>query len=606
MRLFIFDFCYTYFVSILPQIITFDTMCAELFIRKLILFSLFIQLPLSIFAQSPQNDQTVEQQVISSLTAKYPQVKNNAQLKIVLAKELQALQVKTPKVAEIIANVFIANKNAKLTDELNTTSTALFKKALVSAKQINRKDLELWVTLQYGFYLYSYRKYESSFPLFMSVIKYIDERAVKRIIQTSETYTKTAYFLMTAGDYPKANEYFLIAKKYTDPKGKELSSITDNLGVVSIRQGNLAKAEQYFRETLAIASASKDSLRYAKALGNMAELKLNQKKYDTAIVLLNQDLAISKRLKHTPNSIYALVLLGKVYLEKGDLKAANQHLQLARVDAQTKSYLKSSAYEINSLILAIAKQTGNAIEELAARRNLEVLQNELVHFDGREAIMKVGWQVEKTKLELSIQEEKAEREKETLIKIITLVGCLFLILLVVFVIRYYQQQIKNEKAVYDKKILNIMLDKVNSEQKLNANHQTLTAYKTYLADKNIQIEELEMEIAKIKNSSATYLAGYSSQMQDLLTSHLMDNKSWKNFKKLFTETYPDYYDFLSLNFPKLTDSHLRIVFLSKLEMSNAEIARILGLTLDGVKKAKQRLRKKYNDKYDQLFSQETI
>lgn len=581
-------------------------MRAEPYIRKLFLFSLFILLPFAIFAQSPQKDQTAEQQVISSLTAQYPQVKNSTQLKIVLAKELQALRVKAPKIAEIIANVFTANKNAKLTDELNTTSTTLFKKALVSAKQINRKDLELWVTLQYGFYLYSYRKYEASFPLFMDVVKYLDEGTVPNIIQPSESYTKTAYFLMTVGDYKKANEYLLIAKKYTEPKGKELASITDNLGIVSIRQGNLAKAEHYFKETLAISSASKDSLRYAKALGNLAELKLKQQKYDTAIVLLNQDLVISKRLKHTPNTIYALVLLGKVYLEKGDLKAANQHLQLAKVDAQSKSYLKSSAHEINSLILAIAKKTGDSKGELSARRNLEELESALIHLDGREAIMKVGWQIEKQKLELSIQQEKAEREKETLLKIITLVGCLFLILLVVFVVRYYQQQIKNEKVVYDQKILKIMLDKVSSEQKLNANHQTLAAYKTYLADKNIQIAELEREIAKIKQSSAAHLTGYSTQMEDLLASHLMDNQSWKNFKKLFTETYPDYYQILVQDFPALTESHLRIVFLSKLEMSNAEIARILGLTLDGVKKAKQRLRKKYNNTYDQLFSQETI
>lgn len=581
-------------------------MCAEPFIRKLFLFPLFILLPLSIFAQSHQKDQTAEQQVISSLTAKYPQVKNNAQLKIALAKELQALQVKTPKVAEIIANVFIANKNAKLTDELNTTSTALFKKALVSAKQINRKDLELWVTLQYGFYLYSYRKYESSFPLFMSVIKYLDEGAVKHIIQTSETYTKTAYFLMTAGDYPKANEYFLIAKKYTDPKGKELASITDNLGVVSIRQGNLAKAEKYFKEALVIAKAIKDTLRYGKTLGNIAELKFKQKKYDTAIVLLKQDIAISKKLENIQNTIYALVLLGKVYLEKGNLKEAKQQLEFAKNDVAKKSYLKSSAYEINSLILEIAKQTGDHQTELTARRNLEELKDALVHLDGREAIMKVGWEMEKKKLELSVQEEKAEREKETLIKIITLVGCLLLILLIVFVIRHYQQKIKNEKADYDKKILGIMLDKVSSEQRLSANHQTLKSYKAYLDERNSQIEKLEIEISKIKKSSALYLNTYSTKMQDLLDSHLMNNNSWQDFKNLFIATYPAYYNFLRQSFPNLTDSHLRIVFLSKLEMNNVEIARILGLTLDGVKKAKQRLRKKYKDQYEELFSHETI
>lgn len=183
---------------------------------------------------------------------------------------------------------------------------------------------------------------------------------------------------------------------------------------------------------------------------------------------------------------------------------------------------------------------------------------------------------------------------------------MLLLALIAFLIRHYQQKIKNEKAGYDEKILNIMLDKLNSEQKLNANHQTLAAYKAYLDEKNSQIEKLEIEIAKINTSSSVYLGTYSVKMQHLLSAHLMDNKSWLDFKGYFTKTYPDYYASLIKNFPNLTDSHLRLIFLSKLEMNNVEIARILGLTIDAVKKAKQRLRKRYGDQYELLFAQKEV
>ena len=578
-------------------------MSCELFVRKSILFLIFILFPLSIFAHFFESGLTTDKYVIETLTQKYPSAKTNSQLKTLLAQELQPLNLKNSKSPEVIANVFVANKTSNELDELNSTSTHLFKKALLTSKQLNRKDLELWVTVQYGFYLYTYRKYETSFPLFMHAIKDLDEMAVEQIIQPVETYKKISFFLMTAGDYEKAKAYLLMAKKYAEPNSKELGSITDNLGLNSVYQNDLTKAEKYFKEALAIATAAKDTLRYAKALGNIAEIKFKQKDYEQAIDLLNRDIAISKQLDNTQNTIYALVLLSKSYLAMGNINEANVHLQLAKKYAQTKTYLKSSAYEINSLILAIAKQTGNTTEELTARRNLEELKDALTHLDGKDAITKVGWQMEKKKLELNIQEEKAEREKETLIKIITLFGCVLLIVLIAFLIRHYQQKIKNEKADYDKKILSIRLDKVNSEQKLNVNHQTLESYKAYLAEKNSQIEKLEVEIAKIKTSSAIYLETYSSQMQDLLKSHLMDNESWLIFKALFTKTYPEYYEFLIRDFPKLTESHQRVVFLSKLEMNNTEIARILGLTIDAVKKAKQRLRKKYGDKYDLLFAQ---
>ena len=58
---------------------------------------------------------------------------------------------------------------------------------------------------------------------------------------------------------------------------------------------------------------------------------------------------------------------------------------------------------------------------------------------------------------------------------------------------------------------------------------------------------------------------------------------------------------MNANFPNLTDSNLRIIFLQKLGLNNVETAQILGITTDAVKKAKQRLKKKY-DNFDSVFS----
>ncbi|WP_326388049.1 hypothetical protein [Myroides odoratimimus] len=41
-----------------------------------------------------------------------------------------------------------------------------------------------------------------------------------------------------------------------------------------------------------------------------------------------------------------------------------------------------------------------------------------------------------------------------------------------------------------------------------------------------------------------------------------------------------------------------------MELTNQETANILGVTIDAVKKAKQRLKKKYEDDYSALFSKE--
>lgn len=543
-----------------------------------------------------------EKAVIERLANQYPTIKEVNSLKSLLSQHLVSLPQQDSISAKVIANVFIANKTAKVQDSLNRTSSHLFREALREVKELDRSDLELWVSTQYGFYLYTYRKYEETFPFFMSCISILDQIEADKIISPCETYKKIAYFLMTAGDYEKANEYLLKARKYAEPNSSELASIVDNLGLNSINREKVAEAELYFKEALRIATASKDELRYGKVLGNIAKIRFEEKNYDTAIELLQKDIVISKKVNNTQNTIYALVILGKVYLAKGNTAAANEALHSAQQYAQSKTYLQSSDYEINSLILEIAQKTGNEKDELLARRRLEQLKKNLDHLDGKDVITKVGWAMEKKNLQLTIEAEKARREKETLTKIVALIGCCLLVVAIVLVVKSFRKKIKAEKNDYDEKINRLGMDKESSERKLRASHQTLQSYKTYLGEKNNQIKELEVEMAKIKESSTTYSEKYKNKIEALLQSHLLDNDAWSEFKEAFIQQHPQYYQNLIQNFKDLTDSNLRVIFLLKLGMNNTEIARMLGLTLEAVKKAKQRLRKKYGESYDDLFN----
>lgn len=566
---------------------------------KLLLFLLLL-LPSSITAQISSSDVQSEKTIVERLSKHYPNIKDSNELNLTLKKELSPLDNKS---SVIITNVFTANFTADVKDELNSTSDSLFKEALQQTKQINRTDLELWTTTQYAFYLYTYRKYEASFPFFIASIRNLDKIDTQLIISPCETYKKIGFFLMTNGDYQTANTYLLAAKKYVLPNSSELASILNNLGMVSLKTNKLAIAEKYFNETISVATASKDQLTYAKALGNIAEIKLAQKKHDEAIKLLHTDIIISKKLDNTKNTIYAMVSLAKVYLTQGDVTKANELLHEAASYAASKTYLKSSGYEITALILQIAKQTGNDKEELTSRRNLEALKETLAEMDGQDVIRKVRWAMEKEKLQFGIDNEKAKRQRETYGKLLALFGCFLLILVIFFIVKRFKTKITTEKNEYDEKILKLTLDKETSEQKLQINHQTLQSYKTFLSEKNEQIKELEGEIANIKQTSSTYSDNYQHKIQELLNSHLLDSESWIAFKTSFIQNYPQYYQHLTKNFIGLTDSHLRIIFLSKLEMSNIEIARILGLTVDAVKKAKHRLRKKYSEDYASLFDE---
>ena len=75
----------------------------------------------------------------------------------------------------------------------------------------------------------------------------------------------------------------------------------------------------------------------------------------------------------------------------------------------------------------------------------------------------------------------------------------------------------------------------------------------------------------------------------------MTDENWNNFKREFKKEYGPFYETLMTDYPELKDSNLKIIILQKLRFSNSEIASLLGITTDAVKKSKQRLKKKLGE-----------
>lgn len=81
----------------------------------------------------------------------------------------------------------------------------------------------------------------------------------------------------------------------------------------------------------------------------------------------------------------------------------------------------------------------------------------------------------------------------------------------------------------------------------------------------------------------------------------MTEENWNRFKQAFIQEQGDYYHYLTTQFPELSETYLRMILLQKIGLKNAEIARLVGITLEGVKKQKQRLRKKYEADFEKIF-----
>lgn len=508
-------------------------------------------------------------------------------------QRLKQASKKEEKELAIIQKVLLGRLYSRELDRFNDKSTSLYETAVNRAADIENTALRIWAFTKAGFYFYSYNQYGEALPYFFKSSQALEFISDDELIQGSEVLKLNAYFFSTIAEYDKSIEYLRRALKLTSPESKSYGDLLNALGNCYLSKGDLVAAETYFEQTKQSAEKNKDIIRYAKALGDLARVEISRKNWQKAEELLLKDIALSVNNGDNRNAMFAQLQLGKLYWEKGDIEQAYTALTTAKQYAASKTYLKGFEKETVELLLQIVVQQKDTTEELLLRRELDSL-NVLTETENREAIDKIVLKFQKGMVQWELEAEQAKLEKASLLRWTWTMVSILLLVVVVLIYISYKRRLRLRMTEFDKKILSFQYDKIQSEQKLNAANNSLASFYTFLEEKNQQIGLLEKEIQKLNGTKQTIT------LKELLSSHLMTDENWVFFKQAFIEEEPEYYKKLRSNFPELTESNLRIILLQKMGLSNSETSHILGVTTEAVKKAKQRLRKKYSTKQDIL------
>ena len=511
----------------------------------------------------------------------------------------KAKTVKThdAEVLQVVNKVLQAEAYSKNFDNINHQSVSLYLEALSEAKKINDENLLLYVNTQVGFFYYSYNEYIKAMSFFIKSSNLLDENNIDDLIQPADVYKKNAYFFGSINEHQKSIDYLLNALKFTPSNSESYAAFLNNIGSSYYKMGALENARNYFMKAKEVSLENNNQVRYAKTLGDLALIHFDQKEYQKAIELLQKDIEISIKNKADRNTMYAQILLSKVYVETKNFDKAKQTLALANDYVSSKNYLKSYAYEIAQVNLSIALQTNDVALELQSRRALAELGADIVNKDGKEAIKLVGWETQKEQFNAKLEAEKAKVEKANL-KVLIICGIVvFIVVVTFFIVRSIQLRFKNKEAEYQKNMLQYKINHLQSISKLDDYDLTLKSYQSYLFDQNRQMNLIEKELDKL-NSNVVTKDQAKIFLQELLDQQKMSGNNWLALKNTFVKEENDYYNTLLENFPDLSERNLRIVILNKMDLKPAEIALILNIKIDVVNDALQRLRKNFKGKFD--------
>lgn len=527
-----------------------------------------------------------------------------AQTKNSLAIELDSFikkEVKQVNNSKIIAIKKAVNNIQLFKEKKLTTNNAdsLYNSATELIKKENIQGLLAWAYAEHGAYHYYLGYYNKALKHFLNSYNLINKLNSNKIFKPIDVYQKNGYFLGEIGHHNKSITLLKKAIKRSDPNSKNYGTLLNVTGRYFYRKGAIDSAKIYFNKTLNYSNKNNDYERKAKVLGDFALIYQDNKEYDKAEKLWLEGIFLAKKIDNKKHTMFAQLHLGKLYVKTKKLDKATNIILKAENYILSKKHLQYFLYQTKEQQLEIAKLNNNDKQELYTRRYLDSLKKVLEKKESSTLHKTVNWEIEQQKIQQKLQNQQIKLEKEQLIKWTSIIIFLLVISLLFSTYIASKRNLKLKIANHEEFIARVKLQKLASEQNLAKTTHDLLSYKTYLQEKNEQIEQLEEEIKKIHHKKSTDAIHHKNELEKLLNSHLITNENWLKFKTAFTNEYKSFYDELIEQNGNITETNLRIIFLHKLQLSNLEISNLLGIGIAGVKKSKQRLRKKITN-FDNL------
>ncbi|WP_435625148.1 tetratricopeptide repeat protein [Flagellimonas sp.] len=384
-------------------------------------------------------------------------------------------------------------------------------------------------------------------------------------------------------NYQQALEYFEEAYQIYEKQGDIYFQIIalNNIGNSHYNMKDYQKAIDIFKKGIEISKKNKFKINEARFWVNLGNCHEKMNNIPLAINCQKKSIEMHKELNHLNDKLNAYVNIGNLYRKDGDYKKSTNFLNKVISDAEPNGLIKVAAlaYDFRSKLHNDQGQFDLALNDY---KMLVKLKDSMFNKTKSQQIeeLRTIYDTEKKEQQIALQEKEItvleqQAEISTLQKIL-LGGGLVLSLIGFYGIR---QKLKRNK-----------LEKEKVDAELAFKKKELTTHALHLAKKNEVLEGLKQQAQELKENE-TSKKGYQ-QLIRTINFDLQDDNNWENFSRYFEEVHKDFNRNVKTKYPQVTSNELRLMALLKMNLSSKEIANILNISQEGIKKARYRLRKK--------------
>lgn len=417
--------------------------------------------------------------------------------------------------------------------------------------------------------------------------------------------------------HQKALEYYTKAWKIDVSLNNKYGIATqlDNMGIAysdmaeTEKEGSVAfdsllrKALVYHKQALKLNEELGNPNRMASCYNNMSTVYYDRYKWDndkkmldSALFYLSKALQINEETGNMDGVTMALGNMGGIYTAGGNYSKAEEYLEKTLATAYKYGFLetRSQAYLQLTELYEKMKQPEKA---LIYFKKHTALKDSIFNETKSQQIaeMQTRFEVEKKEKELALfkQEQKLTKYKAYFLAVVLLLVSL----LAAVLINRQRIKIKKQKEAHEleqqlarAQIEKDKLEKQNLEANLTLNQEKLNHITDLFKEKSRLMIKMQEQLDKAAAESAQ--EGEVKNLLNSIVESIDPNEYWEEFITSFNLVNKNFFEQIQKKFPDLTRNELRLCALIKCNLGNKEIANILNITADSVKKSRNRLRKR--------------